>query len=58
MSYRSDDPTTGELLQQRLKDLDRYNDQIELGKDAAERKPDLLIEINGLYRQLMDEEDV
>ena len=48
--------TTAEALQARLEDLKRYNEQIELGETAKARKPQLLIEINGLCRELMDEE--
>ena len=40
----------------RLEDLRRYNDQIELGEDAKERKPALLEEIGELFDQLWEEE--
>lgn len=53
---RSDDPSTTELLSMRLEDLRRYNDQIELGEDAKERKPRLLEEIGELFDQLWEEE--
>lgn len=53
---RSDDPSTAELLSMRLEDLRRYNDQIELGEDAKERKPRLLEEIGELFDQLWEEE--
>lgn len=53
---RSDDPSTTELLNMRLEDLQRYNDQIELGEDAKKRKPALLKEIGKLFRQLLEEE--
>lgn len=53
---RSDDPSTTELLSMRLEDLRRYNDQIELGEDAKERKPALLEEIGELFDQLWEEE--
>ena len=53
---RSDDPSTAELLEMRLKDLGRYNDQIELGEDAKKRKPALLEEIGELFRQFLEEE--
>ena len=53
---RSDDPSTAELLEMRLKNLERYNDQIELGEDAKERKPALLEEIGELFDQLWEEE--
>lgn len=53
-----DKASTAELLQARLKDLDRYNAQIAIAEDALERKPALLIELNGLFRQLQEEEDM
>lgn len=54
--YIDNDSTTAEILKSKLDDLQKYNDQIALGEDAKERKPRLLIEINGLCRELMDEE--
>ena len=53
---RSDDPSTAELLEMRLKNLERYNDQIELGEDAKERKHAILEEIGELFDQLWEEE--
>lgn len=54
--YIGDDPTTAEILTSKLGDLQRYNEQIELGEDAKERKPKLMEEIGELYRQLAEEE--
>lgn len=54
--YISDDPTTAEILISKLGDLQKYNDQIELGEDAKKRKPVLIEEIGELYRQLAGEE--
>lgn len=54
--YISDDPTTAEILISKLGDLQKYNDQIELGNDAMKRKPKLMEEIDKLYRQLAEEE--
>ena len=54
--YIDNDSTTAEILKSKLDDLQKYNDQIALGEDAKARKPQLLIEINGLCRELMDEE--
>ena len=54
--YISDDPTTAEILISKLGDLQKYNDQIELGEDAKRRKPALIEEIGELYRQLAEEE--
>lgn len=54
--YIDNDSTTAEILISKLEDLQKYNDQIALGEDAKARKPQLLIEINGLCRELMDEE--
>lgn len=54
--YINEDSTTAEILMSKLKNLQLYNNQIELGKDAAERKPKLMEEIGELYRQLAEEE--
>lgn len=54
--YINDDSTTVEILKSKLDDLQKYNDQIELGNDAIKRKPKLMEEIGELYRQLAEEE--
>lgn len=54
--YIDENSTAAETLMSKLEDLQKYNNQIELGEDAKARKPQLLIEINGLCRELMDEE--
>lgn len=56
-NYINDDSTTIRALMSKLGDLQKYNDQIELGEDAKRRKPELMIEINGLYRELCEEEE-
>lgn len=55
--YVYSDPTTVELLQARLVDLERCNDQIMQGERAKAQKSELMIEINGLYRELCEEEE-
>ena len=55
--YVYSDPTTVELLQARLVDLERCNEQIMQGERAKAQKPKLMIEINGLYRELCEEEE-
>lgn len=54
--YLGDNPSTAELLQARLVDLERCNEQIMQGERAKAQKPELMIEINGLYRELCEEE--
>ena len=54
--YIDENSTAAEILMSKLEDLQKYNNQIELGEDAKARKPQLLIEINGLCHELMDEE--
>lgn len=51
-------PTTGDRLEEKLAELNRCNQEIRIGDAAKKKKPELLIEIQGLCRQLMDEEDV
>lgn len=51
-------PTAGERLEEKLSELNRCDVEIRIGERARARKPELLIEIQGLCRQLMDEEDV
>ena len=51
-------PTTAERLQEKVSILRRYDEQIIIGERAKERKPELLIEIQGLCRELMEEENV
>ncbi|MEJ8785358.1 hypothetical protein [Peptoniphilus sp. HCN-40583] len=51
-------PTTGERLQEKLSELNRYDEQIRIGEWAKEKKPELLIEIQGLCRELMEEEEI
>ena len=51
-------PTTGDRLEEKLAELNRYDQEIRIGEAAKEKKPALLIEIQGLCRQLMEEEDV
>lgn len=51
-------PTTAERLQERLSELNRYDEQIRAGELAKEKKPELLIEIQGLCRELMEKENV
>lgn len=54
--YINDDSTTIRALMSKLEDLQKYNDQIELGKDAKRRKIPLLAEINKLWAELRNEE--
>lgn len=51
-------PTTAERLQEKLSELNRYDEQIRIGERAKEKKPELLIEIQGLCRELMEEENI
>ena len=51
-------PTTGDRLEEKLAELNRYDQEIRIGDAAKKKKSELLIEIQGLCRQLMDEEDV
>ena len=44
-----------ETLISKLKDLERYNDQIALGNDAKRNRPKLVEEIDELYRQLAED---
>lgn len=56
--YINDDSTTAEILMSKLEDLQKYNDQIELGEDAKRRKIPLLAEINKLHAELRNEEGI
>lgn len=54
--YREDQPTSGALISA-LSQLQHYNEQIMQGELAKAQKPELMIEINGLYRELCEEEE-
>ena len=51
-------PTTAERLQEKFSELNRYDEQIRAGEWAKEKKPELLIEIQGLCRELMEQENI
>lgn len=52
------EPATSERLEEKFAELNRCNEQIRIGEKAKERKSDVLIEIHGLYRELMEEEEI
>ena len=53
--YIDENSTAAEILMSKLEDLQKYNNQIELGEDAKARKQNLMEEIGELYRQLVEE---
>ena len=53
--YREDQATIKTLMSA-LSQLQHYNEQIMQGELAKAQKPELMIEINGLYRELCEEE--
>lgn len=52
------EPTTAQRLEEKFAELNRYDEQIRIGERAKERKPELLIEIQGLCRELMEQEEI
>lgn len=54
--YREDQSTSGALISA-LSRLQQCNEQIMQGERAKAQKPELMIEINGLYRELCEEEE-
>ena len=50
-------PTTAQRLEEKFAELNRYDEQIRIGEWAKERKPELLLEIQGLCRELMEQEE-
>lgn len=51
-----EDQATIKTLMSALSQLQHYNEQIMQGERAKAQKPKLMIEINGLYRELCEEE--
>lgn len=54
----TNEPTTAQRLEEKFAELNRYDEQIRIGERAKERKPELLIEIQGLCRELMEQEEI
>lgn len=54
----TNEPTTAQRLEEKFAELNRYDEQIRIGEKAKERKPELLIEIQGLCRELMEQEEI
>lgn len=50
--------TTAERLEEKFAELNRYDEQIRIGEWAKEKKPEVLIEIQGLCRELMEQEGI
>lgn len=52
------EPTTGERLEQKIAEMNRCNELIVKAEKAKEKKTELLIEIQGLCRELMEQENI